>query len=102
MVLVEFSIFPTDKGASVSKYVSKVLNYIDESGITYQLTPMGTVLEGEFDEVMNVVSGCYKILDKESDRIYMNLKMDARKGDSSRMKSKIEKIKSITKKDIQT
>ncbi len=43
-VLMEFAIFPTDKGESVSKYVSKVINMIDKSGIRYQLTPMGTII----------------------------------------------------------
>ncbi|MDQ7067885.1 MAG: thiamine-binding protein [Sulfurimonas sp.] len=49
-VLVEFSMFPTSSdgregGASVSKSVSKIIDAIDKSGVPYQLTPMGTVIE---------------------------------------------------------
>ena len=51
MVLLEFSMSPMDKGESVSKYVSRSLNIVDESGVDYRLNPMGTVLEGEWDEV---------------------------------------------------
>jgi len=40
-VLVEFSMFPTDKGESVSAYVSRIIKMIDESGVPYKLTPMG-------------------------------------------------------------
>ncbi|EEP60385.1 thiamine-binding protein, partial [Sulfurihydrogenibium yellowstonense] len=39
--LVEFSMFPTDKGESVSPYVSRIIKMIDESRIPYRLTPMG-------------------------------------------------------------
>lgn len=101
MVLAEFSMFPTDKGSSVSQWVSQIINYIDSSGITYQLTPMGTVIEGSWEEVMNVISNCYKILEPQCDRVYSSIKIDYRKGDSSRMKSKIDKIESVLNKKIQ-
>lgn len=96
MVLIEFSMSPMDKGESLSKQVSEIIDYISGSGVTYQLTPMGTILEGKWDEVMNVVSGCFRIMEKSSNRISMNLKMDYRAGSESRMKSKIAKVESLT------
>ena len=62
MVLLEFSMSPMDKGESVSDQVSRSLKIIDESGVPYRLNPMGTVLEGEFDEVMGVVKRCYETM----------------------------------------
>jgi len=56
MVLLEFSMSPLDKGESVSVYVSRSLDIIDKSGLPYQLTPMGTIIEGEWAEVMAVVT----------------------------------------------
>jgi len=95
MVLLEFAIFPTDKGVSVSPYVSRILDYIDKSGVTYQLTPMGTILEGNWDKVMGVVSGCFKLLEEDCDRVSLNLKIDYRKGSESRMHTKIEKVEKL-------
>ena len=100
MVLAEFSMFPTDKGESVSKYVSQILDFIDNNGITYQLTPMGTVLEGSWEEVMEVISGCFKILEPQSNRITTCIKVDYRKGETSRMKSKIAKIEKVLQREI--
>ena len=60
MVLLEFSMTPLDKGESVSQYVSRSLEIIDTSGVDYRLNPMGTVLEGEWDEVMGVVRQCFE------------------------------------------
>jgi uncharacterized protein (TIGR00106 family) len=100
MVLAEFSMFPTDKGESVSAYVSQVINEIDKSGLNYKLTPMGTVLEGSWDEVMGLISKCFKILEPQANRIYSVIKIDYRKTDKSRMSSKVEKIESILNKEI--
>lgn len=100
MVLAEFSMFPTDKGESVSSYVSQVINEIDKSGLNYKLTPMGTVLEGSWDEVMGLISKCFKILEPQANRIYSVIKIDYRKTDKSRMSSKVEKIESILNKEI--
>ncbi|TAL67031.1 MAG: MTH1187 family thiamine-binding protein [Bacteroidetes bacterium] len=100
MVLVEFSMFPTDKGESVSPYVSQVIDLIDKSRITYQLTPMGTILEGSWDDVFGVITTCFKILEPQCNRIYSSIKVDFRKGDKSRMKSKIEKIESLLQKEV--
>ena len=38
---------PLDKGESLSQYVARSLDIIDKSGLPYQLTPMGTIIEGE-------------------------------------------------------
>ena len=56
MVLLEFSIAPVGQGESVSAHVARILDLIDRSGVPYQLTPMGTILEGEWAEVMAVVT----------------------------------------------
>jgi len=100
MVLTEFSMYPTDKGESVSHYVSQIIDHIDKSGIIYQLTPMGTILEGSWDEVFGVISDCFKLLEPQSNRITTIIKVDYRKGEKSRITSKIEKVATILKREI--
>ena len=92
MVLLEFAMAPGGKGESVSEYVARILDVIDRSGVPYQLTPMGTILEGEWDAVMAVVSACFKALEPDCTRIGMNLKVDYRAGPAGRLKSKTAKI----------
>ncbi len=102
MVLIEFSMFPVDKGESLSPYVARLLDIIDKSGVNYRLNPMGTVLEGDYDEVMAVVRDCFKALEKDCNRIHMTLKMDYRKTDKSRLESKIEKVESLLHRKLNT
>ncbi|HYD76431.1 MTH1187 family thiamine-binding protein [Ramlibacter sp.] len=93
MVLLEFAMSPTARpGESLSPYVARILDIIDGSGVTYQLTAMGTILEGEWDEVMAVVGDCFRALAADCPRIGMNLKMDWRAGSESRLRSKIDAV----------
>jgi uncharacterized protein (TIGR00106 family) len=91
-VIVDFSIFPVDKGESVSAYVSRAVKIIKESGLAYKLGPMGTSIEGEWDEVMALVGRCFEALKKDCSRVYMTIKVDYRKGASGRMEYKVQSI----------
>ena len=100
MVLLEFSMSPTGKGESLSPYVSRILDIVDNSGVRYRLTPMGTILEGEWEEVMALVTDCFKELEKDCARIGMHIKIDYRKGTTPRMQQKIISIESKLKKNL--
>ena len=60
MVLLEFSMFPIGQGESVSPYVARSLEIIDRSGLDYQLHSMGTVIEGEIDQVAQTLRGAMR------------------------------------------
>ena len=92
MVLLEFSMSPMDKGESVSNYVSRSLKIISDSGVDYRLNPMGTVLEGEWDEVMGVVKKCYATMRSDCKRITCSIKIDYREGKQDRLASKMASI----------
>lgn len=94
MVLLEFSMTPLDKGESVGETVSRSLKIIDESGVDYRLNPMGTVLEGEWDEVMGVVGQCFEMMRSDCRRITCSIKIDYREGPKGRLDSKIASIES--------
>ena len=92
MVLLEFSIYPLDRGASVSPYVARCLEIIDRSGLDYQCHAMGTTLEGEVDQVMGVVRQCFDALAADCDRIECNIKMDYRKGRQGQLRAKVASV----------
>ena len=102
MVLLEFAMAPHGQGESLGPYVARILDVIDRSGVTYQLTPMGTILEGDWDEVMAVVSACFKALQPDCARVGMNLKVDYRAGPESRMKSKIDTVEGVLGRKLKT
>src|SRR6187455_2267959 len=58
MVLLEMSITPLGKGESVSQFVAECVEIIDRSGLDYELHAMGTIVEGELDEVLDLMRRC--------------------------------------------
>ncbi|OGX04095.1 MAG: hypothetical protein A3G87_03835 [Omnitrophica bacterium RIFCSPLOWO2_12_FULL_50_11] len=91
-VLLEFSITPLDKGESVGKYVARSIDLVDKSGIDYQLGPMGTSIEGEWDDVMAVVKKCFDEMKRDCRRISVAMKADYREGASNRIRGKVESV----------
>jgi len=90
--IVDFSIVPMDKGESVSVYVARAVAVIRDSGLVYQLNPMGTSIEGEWAEVMGVVDRCFEALKKDCGRIYMTIRVDYRKSGSGRIEGKVASV----------
>jgi uncharacterized protein (TIGR00106 family) len=103
-VLLEFAMFPTSDecrdGSSVSEQVSKIIKMIDSSGVAYQLTPMGTIIEvEEIREALDIIEKAYECL-SDCDRVYSSLKFDIRKSKSNRLKQKIASVEKHLAKEV--
>ncbi len=91
--LVEFSMFPTEATQSKSAFVARVLDIVDRSGLNYQLTPMGTIIEGEsVAEVLAVIDEAYRELQKDCGRVYSSIKIDWRDGPIGRLGNKVAAV----------
>lgn len=94
-VLIEFSVFPMDKGESVGEYVSAVVSAIDGSGADYRLTPMGTIVEtATVEEALAFVADACKLLGgMDCRRVYASCKLDIRDGNKGRLTAKTESVR---------
>jgi uncharacterized protein (TIGR00106 family) len=92
MVLLEFSMSPLGKGESVGEYVARSLEIVEASGLDYRLHAMGTVLEGERDQVFDVVKKCYEAISADCQRISCSIKVDARQAAAGRLSSKVKSV----------
>jgi uncharacterized protein (TIGR00106 family) len=92
MVLLDFSLFPIDKGDSLSAYVARSLDIIDRSGLDYRCHSMGTTLEGGFDDVLRVVKQCFEAMAVDCERIECSIKIDYRKGRAGRLDGKVASV----------
>ena len=102
MVLLEFSMSPLTQGESVSPWVARSLDIIDKSGLPYQLHPMGTVIEGEWSEVMAVVTACFEAMKADCPRISTSIKIDYREGPGGRLKSKVAAVEAKVGRKLST
>lgn len=92
MILVEFSMSPLGKGESVSEYVAESLRLIHESGLDYELHAMGTIVEGEWDEVFGLIRQCFESMKQRCPRITCSIKLDYREGAKGRIQGKVASV----------
>lgn len=93
-VLMEFSMFPTSKQTSSSSlYVSRIIKMIRDSGVSYKLTPMGTIVEtNSIEHALDILSKSYSLLEPDCERVYSVVKFDIRKGRENALEQKIKSV----------
>ncbi|MBI5694318.1 MAG: MTH1187 family thiamine-binding protein [Nitrospirae bacterium] len=99
-MIAQFSVVPLGIGASASAHVAKVIRLIDESGLEYRMNPMGTVVEGEWDEVMGLIEKCHRLVLDDVERVLTTVTIDDRKGRTGRITGKVESVEKILGKTV--
>lgn len=96
MAVVEISVVPIGTSSTgLSEYVAGCLSVLKEAqGISYQLTPMGTVLEGELDRVLEVARRMHEQpFEKGIQRVVTTIRIDDRRDRVLTMKGKVAAVK---------
>lgn len=97
MAIVQVSIVPLGtKTTSLSKYVARALKVLQsQKSVTFRLTPMGTVLEGDLDKVLSMVRQMHESVFGEGvQRVVTIVNIDDRRDKRATMKSKISSVES--------
>lgn len=92
MALLEFSMTPLGVGESVSEYVARCVKVVEQSGLDFELHAMGTIVEGEIDELLEVLKLCFAALAPDCQRISCAAKFDDRRGATGRLKGKVASV----------
>lgn len=86
------SITPLGESESVSQYVSRAVKVIKDSGLSWKLTPMGTIVEGDtLADVLTVINEAAETL-KECNRISISIKIDYRRDRTDDMDAKVNAV----------
>jgi uncharacterized protein (TIGR00106 family) len=92
MAILDFSITPLGAGESVSKYVARAVDVIDKSGLDYRLHAMGTEIEGNLDQLLDVLKRSIEAITADCDRVTVTAKIDYRKGHSGALGAKVASV----------
>ena len=101
-MLVEFRIIPVGTGEELKELVAKALAIVEKSELDYQLTAMGTLLEGEWEEIMFVVKKCHEEIKKVAERVVTEIIIDDRKDMKGRLKGNVLEVEYVLGKSLQT
>lgn len=91
-MLFEFSIIPVGAGSSIGDELADVLRLVDSSGLPYKVNPMGTVVEGEWNDVMKLIRKCQQAVMKNCERSMLSISVDDRKDKPNRIEEKVKSI----------
>ncbi len=97
MAIVEVSIVPLGTGSTgISKFVAGCLKVIrDEKDLHYQLTPMGTVIEGDLDRIFSVIRKMHEQpFISGAERVLTTVRVDDRRDRKATMAGKVAAVKS--------
>ncbi|WP_330298627.1 MTH1187 family thiamine-binding protein [Streptomyces sp. NBC_00503] len=91
-MMIAFSVTPLGVGEEVGEYVADAVRVVRESGLPNRTDAMFTTIEGEWDEVMDVVKRAVEAVEARAPRVSFILKADIRPGVTDGMTSKMETI----------
>jgi uncharacterized protein (TIGR00106 family) len=96
MAIAEISVVPLGtKTPSVSPYVARSVKILEhEKGIKYEITAMGTIIEGDLDRILAVVKKMHEETFGEGvARVITTVEIDDRRDKAQGMKAKVDSLK---------
>ena len=91
-MLVAFSVTPLGVGEDVADYVADAVRVVRESGLPNRTDAMFTTVEGDWDEVMDVVRRAVDAVAAKAPRVSLSLKADVRPGVTGALDAKVEAV----------
>jgi len=95
MAIVQFSVVPLGTGdTSLSPYVARVHQVLAQSGVKHQLTPMGTVLEGPLEKLLEVIRRVHELpFEQGAQRVMTLINIDDRRDKQATAQGKVESVR---------
>jgi uncharacterized protein YqgV (UPF0045/DUF77 family) len=100
-MLVAFSVAPSggaDGGDSVHDAVAAAVRVVRESGLPNRTDSMFTTVEGEWDEVFDVVRRATDAASRYGSRVSLVLKADLRPGYTGEITAKLDRLEQALEK----
>jgi uncharacterized protein YqgV (UPF0045/DUF77 family) len=94
-MLIAFSVAPSGTGAAdgaVHDAVAAAVRVVRDSGLPHRTTSMFTEIEGEWDEVFDVVKRATEAVLPFGSRVSLVLKADIRPGYTGELDGKVERL----------
>jgi uncharacterized protein (TIGR00106 family) len=101
-MLAQISMTPVGSGEETKELVAKTLAIVKKSDLSYQLTSMGTIVEGDWDEIMLLVKKCHEEMKHLADRVVTNIVIDDRKDLTNRLRDNVLEIEYVLGEGLET
>lgn len=93
--MASFAVVPMGVQEGVKNLVAEALAIVDASGLPYQLGAMHTTIEGDADQVMDVILRCHRRVLELAPRVLTSITIDDRKGATGRIVGKVRDVEEV-------
>ena len=95
MALMEISVLPIGtKVPSIGDYIADLVRLLDQEGASYELTDMGTVIEGEIGSLLELAAKLHETPFKTGImRVVTNIEIDDRRDKKVKLREKVASVK---------
>lgn len=94
-MIAELRITPVGTSPEFARLVAQVVRILSESGLQYVVNPMGTSLEGDLEDILDVVRRCHQELRKHAERVLMEISIDDRAGAEGELVRSLEHVRQV-------
>jgi uncharacterized protein YqgV (UPF0045/DUF77 family) len=88
-MIVQFSINPMDS-EHMSADMERIVNYLDSVGVEYFVGPIGTSIQGKWNDIMPVIQHCHSLVAESHARVFTTITIDDHKEEELGLKESIE------------
>jgi uncharacterized protein (TIGR00106 family) len=92
-MLAEFSIYPVGGTSHLSKDIAHVIQTLGERGLRFELGPLSTAIEGDWDEVLAAIRACHQKMLEAHDRVVTTITIDERLGGQHCLADMVDAVK---------
>ena len=94
-MLGELRVTPVGSPEDFAHVVADVVRIVSESDLQYQVHAMGTTVEGELDQILELMRRCHAEVRKHSDRVLLELALDDRAGAQGELVRSVERVRKL-------
>ncbi|MBI4524833.1 MAG: MTH1187 family thiamine-binding protein [Deltaproteobacteria bacterium] len=91
-MLAELTIIPVGGDSHTSENLAEVLKLIDASGLSYQLTPTATCIEGRWEELMEIIRQCHERVRRGSPHVITMIKIEDEEGSNDKLRRNVASV----------
>ena len=97
-----FEVIPIGVGSSISDSVAEAVKLVAASGLDYRVTAMGTIVEGDGEQIVALIRDCHRKVMEKADRVVTHVMIDDRKGYTGRIEGKVKSVEQKIGRPVKT
>lgn len=94
-MLASFSIVPIDVGEELKELIADSVPIIEKSGLPYVMGAMQTTIEGEPEQVLDLIMTCHHSMRTRAPRVLTHITIDDREGAEGRLQGKVRDVEAM-------